>query len=239
MNRIFPLAIRVILVSGIGLALFGCGKTETTEDADKTEANVDSVKGEILSTPENTLAAAKAASKKGDDAKLCQYFTPTARQELAAGMVMMGGFMQAVIEKPTQNPKTEEKSIDEKDIKRAEAIKALFDKYELTKEKRPEININLNDSQEKQQEQMRKLADPIKDHCQFFADFVQLMRKYAESPDARMIEDNAKLENLKIDGDNATAEFVQSREGSERRSPIEFEKIGGQWLISEVPNLLN
>lgn len=238
MNGIPRLACSLLL-SGMSLAFCGCGEAEKTGDANKTEADPNSTQGEELSTPEQTLAAVKAASKNGNDAKLCHYFTPTAQHDLAAGMVMMGSMMQAMSAKPTKDSKEYDKSLDEKDKKRSEALKALFKKHDLTEKNRPEIHIDLNDSKEKQQAELRKLAGPIKDHCQFFGDFVKVMRQFAETPDARMIEDNAKLENLKIDGGHATAEFVQSREGRERRSPIAFEKMDGQWLISEVPNLLN
>src|SRR5688572_20246988 len=47
-------------------------------------------------TPEATHEAAKAAAAKHDYHALCRLLTPEAQEELAAGLVMVGQFMQAL-----------------------------------------------------------------------------------------------------------------------------------------------
>jgi hypothetical protein len=226
------------LVLALLIAISGCGKTAPQENHDALDAKADARSGgEDLSTPEKTFEALKAASNAHDYSKMCGYFTPTAKKTLAAGMVMMGGFMQAMDqpqkEGEDQNPEAEQNR------KRAEAVKSLLEKHGLAEGNQPKVNIKLNDSKEAQEEEMRKLADPIKDYCQFFADFVKLMREHGTKPDAKMIEEDAHMEDLKVGGDTATAEFVQKRDGSEKRSPIGFQKVDGKWLISEIPSFLN
>ncbi len=230
----------VLLVVGLSFGLAGCGGSGDSKTAEngngKRAAKSESVD---LSTPEATLAAAKKAAAAHDYRALCGYFTPTARKDLAAGMVMLGGMVQAMAKNVLKNPQAKDSPDTENAQKQAEAIKTLFEKYDLGEDNRTEIKINLNDSQEDQKKEMRKLADPIKDHCGFFADFVEVMRTHGDQPDAKMIEAEAQLDGLKTEGDEASAEFVQKRNGKESRSPIAFQKIDGQWLISEVPNLLN
>lgn len=243
MHRLVPRMGHLALVFAVLFAISSCAKNDTKENGDP-KAKADPTGGEDLSTPEKTLEALKAAAASHDDSKLCAYFTPAAQKTLAAGMVMMGGFMQAMA-KPQKEGEPQDAAEAEKNEERAEAIKALFEKHGLTEGNRPELKINFGDSKEQQDEQLRKVADPIKDHCGFFAEMIDLMREHGEHPDARLIEDNAKLEGLKVEGDTATAEFVQTRtpkgedKGRERRSPIAFQNVDGKWLISEVPAFLN
>lgn len=235
MNGIPQLASRAALLLGVSLCLFGCGHPETEETDNESQADPHSIQAEDLSTPDKTLAAVKAAAGNRNDAKMCRYFTPPAQKDQAAFMVIYGIRMQIEAERSAKQ--LQEKS-DPKEKQRAAAIRALFQKHNLTEGNFPQVSIDRTVSLDEQKKEWRKLAEPIADHCEFYADFIQLMRKFAETPDARMIEGNAELKNLQIDGDHAQAEFVQSREGRERRSSIEFEKIEGQWRISEVPNWL-
>jgi hypothetical protein len=243
-NRIVSHFGQPALVLLLLVAVSGCGKTESEKTEAASDAKTDETSGEDLSTPEKTLAALKSAAASHDYSKMCAYFTPNAKKTLAAGMVMMGGFMQA-LDKSAQEDEPADPAEAAKNHKRAEAITALFEKHGLTEGNRAEVKINLNDSKEQQDEQLRKVADPIKDHCQFFAEMVKLMREHADDPDVQVIEDNAHMEGLKVEGDTAKAEFVQTRtpkgetKGSEKRSPMAFQKVDGKWLISEIPSFLN
>ena len=59
-----------------------------------------------------------------------------------------------------------------------------------------------------------------------------------DKPDGRLMEADAQLKDLKIEGDQATAKFVQTRGGKESSGPIAFQKKDGDWKISKVPPLM-
>jgi hypothetical protein len=182
-----------------------------------------------LGTPEATLRAARSAAASHDYSALCRLMTPSARELLAAGLVVFGDFVKTVSKGKENSPQA----------KLAEKIGEVFEKHGLNEKTIPRIRINRNASQEDQDREMRKLAGPVKDHFAFVADVLKTMHEYGGKPDARLIEENARIEDLKVSGDTATATFVQSRKGKESKSPIVFQKVEGGWKISRIPMWMN
>ena len=65
-------------------------------------------------------------------------------------------------------------------------------------------------------------------------EMISVIRKHSNKPDNKLFVANAKLTDLKIDGQVATADLVQKREGEEEKTtPIKFAKSGNQWKIDE------
>ena len=63
---------------------------------------------------------------------------------------------------------------------------------------------------------------------------ISVIRKHSNKPDNKLFVANAKLTDLKIDGQVATADLVQQRKGEEEKTPpIKFAKSGNQWKIDE------
>ena len=56
------------------------------------------------------------------------------------------------------------------------------------------------------------------------------MKKTFFAPDAR-------LADVEISGDRATAALVETRDGQETSEPIEFRKIDGRWKIAALPGI--
>ena len=52
-------------------------------------------------------------------------------------------------------------------------------------------------------------------------------------------EGNARLVDLRTGIDTATATFTQTCQGKEKTNPIEFNKVDGEWKISQLPRLTN
>jgi hypothetical protein len=183
-------------------------------------------------TPEATFEAAKAAAAKHDYSALCDSFTPQAQEEMAAGLVMMSRFMQAWT--PSQKAGGKERAVE-----CSERLGEVLQKHGLDAPTIPKVNIHLGGSPEEQSQEVRKLVAPIKDQRAFVTDVLDVLHKYGDKPDSRLIEQSARLTGLNIDGDKATAIFVQSRNGRESSRPIVFEKMAGEWKISKTPLLVN
>jgi hypothetical protein len=182
-------------------------------------------------TPEATFQTAKAAVEGNDCQAFCHCLTTEARDELAAGLVIAGSLGQLAADLPRPGA--------EKAIARAKRIKAVLEKHGLAQQATPKILLNLMASKEEQKRAMLKLVEPIADRNAFIADFLRVLIDTADNPDARLIEPDARLLDLKTQHDTATATFAQTRQGKERTSPIAFQKVDGQWKISKLPRLMN
>jgi hypothetical protein len=224
----FSVLARRILVPALLLFLAGCssGRTGRESENKKDEKGTGTP---ALETPEATLKAVQSAAAAHDYPALCQLLTPPAREQMAAGLVALGGLLKAMSKGDSEGPQA----------KLAEKIGEVFEKHGLNEKTIPRIKINGNASQEDQDRELRKLAGPVKDQCAFIADVLKTMHEQGDKPDARLVEENARLEDLKVSGDTATATFVQSRKGKESKSPIAFQKVEGGWKISRIPTWMN
>ena len=167
-------------------------------------------------SPEATLRTAKVAFADHDYNEFCDCLSDDGRDQMAAAMVFIGGFMQMGAEG-----------------EEAEEIAAVLKKHGLDEANKPQVKINLDASEKEQKEQFKKLVEPIEDRSAFIVDMIAVIRKHSDKPDARLFEEDAKLIDLKIDGQVATAKVVQTRDGKERTTPIKFAKNGSQWKIDE------
>ena len=167
-------------------------------------------------TPEATLQTAKVAFADNDYNKFCDCLSDDGRDQLAASMVFMGGVMQ-------MGPESDE----------AKEVAAVFKKHGLDKESRSKVTIDTSANEKDQKEQFKKLVAPIKDRSAFIVDMIAVIRKHSDKPDARLFEADAKLTDLKIDGQIATANVVQTRDGKQQTTPIKFAKNGSHWKIDE------
>lgn len=165
-------------------------------------------------TPDATFQTAKVAFADNDYSEFCDCLSEDSRDEMAASMVFMGGFMQI-------DTKSEE----------ATDVAAVFKKHGLDKESNPKVTINVTAGKKDQKDQFKKLVEPIKDRNAFIVDMIAVFRKH--KPDAKPFESDAKLTDLKIDGQVATATVEQTRDGKKHTTPIKFAKNGNHWKIDE------
>jgi hypothetical protein len=212
------------------IVLSGCGDAATKTQPNGPAAKTSGETGRNV-TPQATLDAAKAAAEKRNFPALSQLLTPEAREEMAAGLVMLSGFLRVAGPLAKEGEGKSASQLGEK-------LGEVLEKHGVNEKTSPKITINLDASPEAQSAEMRKLAAPIKDHAAFVADVLGVLQKYGDKPDARLIEADARLKDVKIDGDTATATFVQTRGGKESSGPIAFQKQDGEWKISKVPPLM-
>jgi hypothetical protein len=207
-----------MIVFGAMLLLVGCGKASSTTNAD-------------FSSPEATLATAKAAVADNDYRTFAACFTPGGQETMAAGFVMIGGMMQFMMAQDDENP--------EKGKASAAKIKKVLEDHGVTEGSRPKITLDMSADRESQNKELRKLSEPVKDKPAFIADFIGVMQEVGDKPDARIIESSAALKDLNIEGDTAQATLVQTREMKETTTPINYKKIGQDWKIDDVQRLFN
>jgi hypothetical protein len=208
-----------MIVVGATLLLAGCGgKTSSTTNAD-------------FSSPEATLATAKAAAADNDYRTFAACFTPAGQETIAAGFVMIGGMMQFMMAQDEKNP--------DKGKASAAKINKVLEDHGVAEGSLPKITLDMSADKESQNKELRKLSEPVKDKPAFIADFIGVMQEVGDKPDARIIESNAALKDLDIEGDTAKGTLVQTRETKESTTPIVFKKIGQDWKIDDVQRLFN
>ena len=243
MKRMQGLAVMWAMGTGLILGTVGCGGSSpqagtTTEPPAKK--NTDSSE---LSSPEKTLAAIKSADAKREYEKFCQHFTNDAQQVFAGGLYVSCKNLKTILDEPD--------SQDEQDRALVQAIDALLKKHGLQKDLEaivkdaapPEQVVQTKGEQPGsqftiQQKILKAVGEQIKDPSGFVADGIKTIQENGRNSDARLFEDNARLENIKIDNDRAEAELVFSREKREFRRPVGFQNVSGEWKFSTVPDVL-
>lgn len=236
MKRIPVLA----LVLGLSLGFGGCNKStpqETAQTDGETNPN------ENLASPEKTLEAIKAVDGQREYSQFCQFFTPDAQKTLAGGLLIECKKFQSDATNPAN-----QSVIDETDKALVEAYASLFKKHGVDQDLNIEVDQPIgNEGQvvqtaaeefaETGEQVLQKFGEKIPDPCLFVSDYIETLRKHGRNPDARIIEENARLENLTTTGDTAEAELVYLRDSREVRRRIGFQKVSGEWQISEVPDV--
>jgi len=182
-------------------------------------------------TPEATFQTAKSAVERNDCQGFCRCLTTRARDEMAAGLVIAGSLAQLAANLPGAGTG--------KVRERAKSIKAVLEKHGLTAQTTPKMSLDLIASKEQQKREILKLVEPIADRSAFIADFLRVIVETADDPEMKFIEPDARLLGLKTESDTATATFAETRQGREKTGPIAFEKVDGQWKISQLPRLMN
>lgn len=232
--------------TGLVLGTLGCGSSSPGELAG-SENNPPAGNEESTpkndSSPEKTLAAIKAADAKREYEKFCEHFTNDAQQVFAGGLYVSSKNLKTILDEPDAQ--------DEQDRAMVQAIDGLLKKHGLQKDLEaivkdatpPEQVVQTKGEQATnqftiQQKILKAVGEQIKDPSGFVADCIKTIQENGRNSDARLFEDNARLENIKIDNDRAEAELVFSRENREFRRPVGFQNVSGEWKFSTVPDVL-
>jgi hypothetical protein len=178
-------------------------------------------------TPQDVFTAATDALKKKDVKAAMTCFTGESRDAVAGTMIFMGQLIASFAE---FDPKTKDK---------AKELKAIMDKYGLTKDAMDKLKLDhlpkggpANDP-EKMKAAMAELGKLIKkDRNGFIADMIKFLDKEQPGGGKGLIGDGAKLEDLAVDGNHAKATVVSEKDGKPKRDPIEFKKTpAAGWRI--------
>lgn len=176
-------------------------------------------------SPEAVFSAASKALEKEDMEKFLNCMTEESQDVFAGGIVMVTMMVKGMAEAfgglGGEADKAKEKfaKLDE-----------VMAKHGLTKEYLKGIEEVQPGTPE---EAMKKLLEPVKDKPELVSDMMEAFKELDESGDG---PDPAKafsgeLEDLKIDGDTATAKMVTTVDGKKEKEDIKFKLVDGGWLI--------
>lgn len=155
------------------------------------------------SSPQATFEASKAAFKANDWKGVWDCYTPESLTPLAA-MLATGGSLGG----------------------REEAA-PVFEKHGVVMPELDAVTSALRSG--KSLDQVGKdLVKNVRDKGQFIVDMNEALRDPDEDSPATVIEVDAQLRDVKIDGDSATG-LVVSDDGNSM--PLTFKRIGGQWKM--------
>jgi hypothetical protein len=173
-------------------------------------------------SPEAVFAKATSALEQEDWKGFFDCMTPEGQDQVAAAMLGMaamaargGSRVPADKQEKVQQLKAvlEDHGIDQ------ETLEGMPAGFELL-------------STARNPEKMKPYLAPIRNRSAFIADMIDVLQEIGdrEMPTPPLID--AHLEDVKIDGDTATAVAVGTKDGQERRDKIHFRKVGGSWKIA-------
>jgi hypothetical protein len=173
-------------------------------------------------TPEAIFKQAQAAGEKQDFKALGACMTKEGRDAMAGMMAFAGMMMQAFAELGGEEGK-----------KAGQAIKTVFDKHGLTEGVLKKLEGEAN-PMEDPAKAIAALVKPIKDRDAFLGDMMKALNSLGQgkASDDMPFTKDAKLSDVKIDGDKATGKVAfKTKKGDEKSEDIEFKKEGGGWKI--------
>lgn len=185
-------------------------------------------------SPQASFDAAKAAAKTKDFNVLCDCFTPESMDVMAGSMIMtasmmkaMGGLAALGGEKAKQDFEANCKVLDD-----------VLARHGVSEDQLKSMQgMNPASSPEDMMAAFAKLTTPIKDKSAFIGEIMNALDSVNQGKQGGMGENKptemfeGKLENLKVEGDRASAQVVLTPGGKEERESIGFKKVNGSWLI--------
>src|SRR5262245_35341087 len=183
--------------------------------ATKNKAN------KLHQTPEGAFRAFMAAGEKEDWKGLCECLTDDTRDRFATGLIFTGGLARAFAD--TAEQRAQIKPVDD-----------VLLKYGINTDIEPRKGLkSLIQDGKDIQKAVRKAVESIKDRNAFIAEvlaaFQQALPGYTKNILAEQFFDfnDVTLEEVKVQGNSATAVVVARREGQEARQPLNFRRIDG------------
>lgn len=210
MNRQLPCCARIVVAFAF-VALVAPAAFAQKKDAKPAAGGA--------ATPEETFKLAQAAAEKGNWKGVVVHMTPESQEMFAGGLAFAGVMMQAFAE--LGGPEG---------AKEAQKIKAVLAKHGLTEAAMKKLEGD--DSVKNPEEAIKKIVAPIKDRGAFIGDMMTAFKdtkgfKENDSP----ISKDAKLKDVKIDGNNAKGTVEFEKNGEKTEDPIAFKKVNGKWLL--------
>lgn len=177
--------------------------------------------------PEAVFATAKQASQNEEWEKLCSCLTDESRDALAGMTVVAAGLMRgfgqfAALAGPAKVQAAQAKMQPVVDVLNKHGLD------DATLKSMPATGLAGGPPSG---DRLQQLLAPIKDRNRFVGDVIRAMKQVTNQSMPPPFQSDARLEDLKIDGDTATATMIQTVGGKERREPLKFRKVGISWKI--------
>jgi hypothetical protein len=215
---------RAVTLAGLLLAALATCAVAQKDKGDKLEARK-------FATPKECFEAFDKAMTKRDARLMVGCMTPAAVKKLAIEMAVYGISLRA-----------KAAALDKKDelVTMSKPFFDVLDRHGLTEKAIKGLKIKGYSSKE-DREAVLKL---VKDVPAFAAEFKTVYDEFFDPEDSKD-QQKAKLADLKVDGDKATAIIVVTStikkkdkdkdETKEEKFPILFEKHNGGWLLDPEP----
>ena len=193
-------------------------------------------------SPREVFDAAKAAHEKEDWKEFCNCLTEESVDELAGVMVMSGLDTQRFIREfgdiVAAAGGEEEKMMNEK----MREISDVLKNHGLTKrflERMKKFGKLDPDNPIRAKKALKELIAPIKDRIAFIADMGAAVSSLGDRKEKTTVFNfDGKLTNVKIDGDSASATFISTKDGKEKKQPVRFAKTNDGWkLLFKMPGM--
>jgi hypothetical protein len=215
-------ALAVLLLAGFALS------AAAQKDKD------DKPKDKVYKTPKEVFDAFIEAMNKRDARTFVGCLAPEP-------LTQMVGFyaVQGLQKRDLATSGTKDGDKDNKLAKRWKPTFDVLDKHGLTVKATKDVKVSTTEEREKARKTILPL---IKDKSAFLVDYQEALDK--DRPKVKEEDFKAKLAELKIDGDKATAVLVvllnvkdkkDKTKESEQKDPVEFVKVGGGWKINPSP----
>ncbi len=209
--------------------LCGCGERQEPSDSSS-----DNQTENDFASPETAFQTAKTAILSDDYSGFCDCWTTDGRDLLAVGFVFIGRFYRSSAARKQKTDPTADASELQENVRR---INEVFERHGLNRGNTP--TISLTGDEDADRKEVLKLIEPISDRTGFIIEMCELTPQVYDRPNVKLLQDDAKLVDLAVTGDTASATLVQTREGKVLESPITFARVDGQWKIAEIERLMN
>jgi hypothetical protein len=220
--------------AALGVLLLACVTLSASQkDKDEKPKDKDQPKAKVFKTPQETFDAFLAALNKRDSKAFVGCLTPDTLKEMAGVYAVQGLLRRELVESGGKDG-----AKDDKLAKRWKPTFDVLDKHGLTAKATKDVKLGKTPAEhEKAQAAVLPL---IKDRAAFLVDYQEALDK--DRPKIKEEELNAKLTDVKIDGDKATATVVvtikakkDKEKDAEEKEPVEFLKVGDSWKINPNP----
>src|SRR5262245_8482177 len=194
-------------------------------------ATKNSPASKLHQTPQEAFLAFMAAGEKEDWKAMCECLSDKTRDGFAAGLIFAGSLAQAFATTPEERVK----------FKRVEDV---LTKYGVGPSKEPrkalKTKTDFDQAGTDIEKAMMMAVASIKDRNAFIAEMLAAFKQARPDTATNLLAGqffdfkDVTLEELKIQGDSATAVVVARRDGQEARQPLNFQRVEGGWRI-EIP----
>ncbi len=181
-------------------------------------------------TPQSVFQAAQEAAAAYRWKEFCSYLTPRHRDALAASLCVAGRMLQKMATMAEQAG--DSKAVTQLSA-HTEPILKVLQHHQVSFEAIDRLDPRLLAQREPPRELIDQIVAPVEDRNQFIADMMEaLLRIPGQRP---FLAFSGKMIELEIDGERATAVRLDRKAGQERREPLAFRKIDGEWRIELPP----
>jgi len=188
----------------------------------------------VYKAPQETVAAAAAASQSEDYKTLIACFSEEARDTMAGQALFAGLFIKGFAEVPGVKMTDDQQA----QVKR---INDTLKKHGLTEDALKKLDSpatmkNADEDNEATRKVFIKMVDGVKDRQGFFVDMLACLK----SKDGKTMQNNPfatkgiDVKDVTTEGDKAKGTLVSNANGKEHKQPIKFKKEGDSWKIDSL-----